>query len=102
VRDRAAHSRKRKIVSHTFSARSIGQFEQYMHHNLEAFVRQWDKISRGVPEKNGFAKLDALTWFNYVAFDIIGYVCVKLCGGVFSRLTGVKQGPRVWRAVRHD
>jgi benzoate 4-monooxygenase len=30
TRDRAEHSRKRKIVSHTFSAKSIGQFEQYM------------------------------------------------------------------------
>lgn len=35
-------------------------------------MRQWDKISRGVPEKDGYAKLDALNWFNYVAFDIIG------------------------------
>ena len=30
TRDRVEHSRKRKIVSHTFSAKSIGQFEQYM------------------------------------------------------------------------
>jgi benzoate 4-monooxygenase len=30
TRDRAEHSRKRKIISHTFSAKSIGQFEQYM------------------------------------------------------------------------
>jgi benzoate 4-monooxygenase len=30
TRDRADHTRKRKIVSHTFSAKSIGQFEQYM------------------------------------------------------------------------
>lgn len=72
VRDRAAHTRKRKIVSHTFSTKSIGQFEQYMHHNLEAFVRQWDRISKAAPAKNGYASLDALSWFNYVAFDIIG------------------------------
>ena len=30
MRDRGDHARKRKIVSHTFSAKSIGQFEQYM------------------------------------------------------------------------
>jgi benzoate 4-monooxygenase len=30
TRDRVDHTRKRKIVSHTFSAKSIGQFEQYM------------------------------------------------------------------------
>jgi hypothetical protein len=30
TRDRSEHTRKRKIVSHTFSAKSIGQFERYM------------------------------------------------------------------------
>lgn len=30
TRDRADHTRKRKIISHTFSAKSVGQFEQYM------------------------------------------------------------------------
>jgi benzoate 4-monooxygenase len=30
TRDRAEHTRKRKIISHTFSAKSVGQFEQYM------------------------------------------------------------------------
>lgn len=70
TRDRAEHSRKRKTVSHTFSARSIGQFEQYMHHNLELFETRWSQISDGV--NGAYAKLDALHWFNYLAFDIIG------------------------------
>ncbi|EMC93381.1 hypothetical protein BAUCODRAFT_238892 [Baudoinia panamericana UAMH 10762] len=70
TRDRAEHTRKRKTVSHTFSVRSIGQFEQYIHHNLEELANQWDiksKLAQG-----GFYKFDALHWFNYVAFDIIG------------------------------
>lgn len=70
TRDRAEHSRKRKTVSHTFSAKSIGQFEQYMHHNLEELVRQWDGMSKLAQGK--YAKMDSLHWFNYVAFDIIG------------------------------
>jgi hypothetical protein len=41
--DRAEHSRKRKTVSHTFSAKSIGQFEQYIHGNIEA----WEVVSFG-------------------------------------------------------
>ena len=65
------HTRKRKIVSHTFSAKSIGQFEPYMHHNLEAFRSQWDKLSSQAPT-NGYTEIDALHWFNYLAFDIIG------------------------------
>ncbi|KAF2172362.1 hypothetical protein M409DRAFT_63075 [Zasmidium cellare ATCC 36951] len=71
TRDRAEHTRKRKTVSHTFSAKSIGQFEQYIHHNLELLAQRWDEINK----KTGagkYTEFDALHWFNYVAFDIIG------------------------------
>ncbi|KAJ5273687.1 Benzoate 4-monooxygenase [Penicillium angulare] len=73
TRDRIEHTRKRKTVSHTFSAKSIGQFEQYIHHNIETFVNQWTRLAKlqGNP-KTGYASLDALNWFNYLAFDIIG------------------------------
>ncbi|KAJ9191450.1 hypothetical protein DTO164E3_8855 [Paecilomyces variotii] len=73
TRDRAEHTRKRKTVSHTFSVKSIGQFEQYIHANLELFVKQWDRI--GTKDKNprtGYSSIDALNWFNYLAFDVIG------------------------------
>ncbi|KAF2836261.1 putative benzoate 4-monooxygenase [Patellaria atrata CBS 101060] len=73
TRDRAEHTRKRKMVSHTFSTKSIGQFEQYMHQNLEDFVRQWDRLAeKALSEDKGYVKFDALHWFNYLAFDIIG------------------------------
>lgn len=73
TRDRAEHTRKRKTVAHTFSVKSVGQFEQYIHHNMEEFVTQWTKLAKlqGNP-KTGYASLDALNWFNYLAFDIIG------------------------------
>ncbi|EQL37405.1 hypothetical protein BDFG_01020 [Blastomyces dermatitidis ATCC 26199] len=73
TRDRAEHARKRKTVAHTFSAKSIGKFEQYIHANLKEFVRQWNRISDMQRNpKTGYASIDALHWFNYVAFDIIG------------------------------
>lgn len=72
TRDRAEHTRKRKTVSHTFSVKSIGQFEQYIHGNLEMFVKQWDTISSHTDPKTGYSTIDALHWFNYLAFDIIG------------------------------
>ncbi|KAJ5937585.1 Benzoate 4-monooxygenase [Penicillium verhagenii] len=73
TRDRHEHTRKRKTVSHTFSAKSIGQFEQYIHGNIELFVKQWNKLSDlEANPKTGYASLDALNWFNYLAFDIIG------------------------------
>lgn len=72
TRDRAEHTRKRKVVSHTFSAKSVGQFEQYMHANVEVLRRQWDKICSEKVDAEGFAELDCLNWYNYLAFDIIG------------------------------
>ncbi len=70
TRDRAEHTRKRKAIAHTFSTKSIAQFEQYMTSNLSLFAEQWDKLSQQA--KGGFYKLDALHWFNFLAFDIIG------------------------------
>ncbi|RDW60166.1 benzoate para-hydroxylase [Coleophoma crateriformis] len=70
TRDRAEHTRKRKTVSHTFSTKSIAQFEKYMHGNLELFVKQWDTLSANA--HGGFSKIDCLHWYNYLAFDMIG------------------------------
>ncbi len=73
TRDRAEHSRKRKTVSHTFSAKSIGQFEQYIDSNLQMLVQQWDRISdTAIRSGQRYADMDCLHWFNYLAFDIIG------------------------------
>ncbi|OLN89026.1 Benzoate 4-monooxygenase 3 [Colletotrichum chlorophyti] len=69
TRDRHEHTRKRKLVSHTFSVKSISQFEPYMHENLELFVQKWDNLIKNSP--NG-ANIDCLKWFNYLAFDVIG------------------------------
>jgi benzoate 4-monooxygenase len=60
TRDRAEHTRKRKTVAHTFSAKSVGQFEQYIHGNLEMLQRQWD--IRADQEKGGWYQMDALHW----------------------------------------
>ena len=73
TRSRAEHSRKRKIVAHTFSAKSISQFEPYIHHNLELFVKKWDDLAaKGSSNSDGLAHVDCLNWFNYIAFDVIG------------------------------
>ena len=73
TRDRAEHSRKRKTVSHTFSAKSVSQFEQYMTYNLQELVKQWDRLSdNAVKSGQEYAEIDSLHWFNYLAFDIIG------------------------------
>jgi benzoate 4-monooxygenase len=84
TRDRADHTRKRKVVSHTFSAKSVGQFEQYLQKNLETFVAQWDKLSTEAP-KGGYAKVDGLQWCNYLAFDMIADLAFGQPFGMLAR-----------------
>lgn len=72
TRDRAEHTRKRKVVSHTFSAKSVLQFEPYIHENLALFVKQWDGLIKKAGRSDKTAHLDCLTWFNFLAFDMIG------------------------------
>lgn len=71
TRDRVEHTRKRKTVAHTFSAKSVASFEEYMEDNLRMFVSKWDQISAHAPH-GGYGRIDCLEWFNYLAFDIIG------------------------------
>ncbi|KAG8530658.1 uncharacterized protein KY384_004013 [Bacidia gigantensis] len=84
TRSRAEHTRKRKTISHTFSAKSIAQFEPYIVSNLHQLRQQWDSLCPP-PQSNtlengnsdngsndAFTTIDALPWLNYLAFDIIG------------------------------
>lgn len=103
TRDRHEHSRKRKIVSHTFSLKSISQFEPYIHSNLELFVRRWDElIARGdhnsspAADKTPTAHVDCLKWFNYLAFDVIGDLAFGAPFGMLERgedLAEVRSSP---------
>ncbi|KND91557.1 Benzoate 4-monooxygenase [Tolypocladium ophioglossoides CBS 100239] len=76
TRDRAEHTRKRKLVSHTFSTKSVAQFEPYVRENLRVFVRRLDQLIAASPHRSDAgereARVDCLPWFNYLAFDIIG------------------------------
>ncbi|KAJ2904299.1 Benzoate 4-monooxygenase 3 [Zalerion maritima] len=90
TRSRLEHARKRKIVSHTFSAKSVAQFEPYIHKNLEIFVQQWDSLIATSPHVSGkggakTAHLDCLNWFNYLAFDAIGDLAFGAPFGMLSR-----------------
>ncbi|OTA57976.1 benzoate 4-monooxygenase [Hypoxylon sp. EC38] len=72
TRDRAEHTRKRKLISSTFAPKAIAQFEPYIHENLEVFVNRWDELIQNSPGADKTAYIDCLKWFNYVAFDTIG------------------------------
>ncbi|KAG6007592.1 hypothetical protein E4U21_005790 [Claviceps maximensis] len=76
TRDRAEHSRKRKLVSHAFSTKSIMQFEPFIHANLVIFVKKLDELIEKSPHSTRYghkeAHIDSLLWFNFLAFDVIG------------------------------
>ncbi|KAF9001677.1 cytochrome P450 monooxygenase pc-bph [Cyathus striatus] len=80
TRDRHAHTRKRKIVSNIFSQKSVLEFEPHVRSSLNAMISKWDgmitdseKASSGKDWKaeKGRVWFDCMTWFNYLAFDII-------------------------------
>ncbi|KAF1951847.1 cytochrome P450 [Byssothecium circinans] len=95
TRDRAEHTRKRKTVAHTFSAKSVGQFEQYIHHNLELLQKQWDERAASAASsndsKNGYYHMDALHWFNYLAFDVIGDLAFGAPFGMLEKARDVAE-----------
>lgn len=86
TRSRPDHSRKRKIVSHIFSPKSVLEFEPHVRDLLEQLFKQWDRLSTeggvkgltgtegegGWKGRDGRVWLDCLPWYNYLAFDIIG------------------------------
>ncbi|KAG8990574.1 hypothetical protein FRB90_001704, partial [Tulasnella sp. 427] len=84
TRDRAEHTRKRKVISHIFSPKNVQDFEPNIRSAMAKLFLQLDKIisapegTRSYLGTNYFRKkqdrayLDILPWFNYVAFDVIG------------------------------
>ncbi|KAF2635655.1 cytochrome P450 [Massarina eburnea CBS 473.64] len=70
--DRVDHTRKRKMVAHAFSPKSIGEFEPHMTRNVERWVGQLDRICSSAPPQAAYAVMNAMPWFSYLAFDIIG------------------------------
>ncbi|KAF5344797.1 hypothetical protein D9758_014423 [Tetrapyrgos nigripes] len=84
-RDRAEHTRKRKIVSHIFSAKSVVEFEPELHKFVEILLKQWETMYQNALKgmqggegenewkgKDGRLWFNCLPWFNYLAFDFIG------------------------------
>jgi benzoate 4-monooxygenase len=75
TRDRAEHSRKRKIVSHTFSLKSTLEYEPYIRLHAGRLVRQWDKLAEGGKkglsgkEGNGWFGRDGWVWYDTLSCE---------------------------------
>ncbi|KAJ4470810.1 cytochrome P450 monooxygenase pc-bph [Lentinula aciculospora] len=88
TRDRTEHTRKRKLVSHIFSQKSVLEFEPYIRVYVKELSEQWSRLYElavkggrgdegqgqggGWYGRDGRLWMDVLPWCNYLAFDIIG------------------------------
>ncbi|KAI0698054.1 cytochrome P450 monooxygenase pc-bph [Cerioporus squamosus] len=109
TRSRPQHARKRKIVSHIFSQKSVLEFEPHVRTHLALLFKQWDKLCDGGVKglsgtegeggwrgRDGRVWFDCLPWYNYLAFDIIGDLAF---GSPFGMLIACKDSAPV--AVSH-
>ncbi|GAA5992291.1 hypothetical protein JCM11641_001164 [Rhodosporidiobolus odoratus] len=98
TRDRGEHTRKRKIVSHTFAPKSVREFEPYINSTVRILFRKWDALCEKAqqnpeaaankynnPALKGFAVVESLDWFNALAFDIIGDLAFGAPFGMLER-----------------
>ncbi|GAA5983503.1 hypothetical protein JCM10908_000311 [Rhodotorula pacifica] len=95
TRDRAEHTRKRKIVSHTFAPKSVREFEPYIAGTVRGLLRKWDELCERAaksptangagPSLKGWAIVESLDWFNALAFDIIGDLAFGAPFGMIER-----------------
>ncbi|KAI0302392.1 cytochrome P450 monooxygenase pc-bph [Multifurca ochricompacta] len=105
TRSRAEHSRKRKIIAHIFSQKSVLEFEPYVKTYVQSFMEQWDRLcvagakglqgndgEGGWRGRDGRVWLDCLPWYNYLAFDIIGDLAF---GSPFGMIAAAKDSAPV-------
>lgn len=84
VRERQSHTRKRKIISNSFSQKSVLELQPYIRRYVAQLLGQWEKLydkalkgmsgreGDGWKGRDGTLWLDCFPWANYVTFDIIG------------------------------
>ena len=83
TRSRPEHTRKRKIVSHIFSQKSVLEFEPHIRLHVSELFSKWDRLyenalkglsgveGEGWEGKGDRIWFDCLPWYNYLALDII-------------------------------
>ncbi|KAL8281106.1 hypothetical protein RQP46_006464 [Phenoliferia psychrophenolica] len=90
TRDRAEHTRKRKIIAHTFSPKSVREFEPYIAESVRMLLSKWDALSEkskndASSKLKGYAVIELLDWLNALAFDVIGDLAFGSTFGMLER-----------------
>ena len=88
TRDRIAHARKRKIISHALSQKNVLEFEPYVKSHVMSFLEQWDRLcamgvesSRGDDGEGGWISRDGRIWLDclpckFTVSPHIGFTCL--------------------------
>ncbi|KAK0482260.1 cytochrome P450 monooxygenase [Armillaria novae-zelandiae] len=112
TQDRQIHTRKRKIVSHSFSQKNVLEFEPHVRHFVGQLLKQWDRLydkalkggtsgqeGEGWIGREGRLWLDCFPWMGYLAFDIIGDLAFGAPFGMVKAAKDIVQVPADQPAV---
>lgn len=66
IRDPAMHGKKRRFLSHAFSAKALRSHEETINSYTDLFVKQ-AAVCGG-----GSEGIDMTQWYNWFAFDVVG------------------------------
>lgn len=68
------HGRKRKVLNHVFSDKSLREFKPFVLANVE---RWCSLISQKIPKDGGWSSsINMAPWITYLTFDIMGDLCM--------------------------
>jgi cytochrome P450 len=82
--DKAAHARKRRVLSHAFSDTAIKVMEKYILQNMRSFTHGLGASASD--EKKGWSRPQNMAdWCNYLTFDIMGDLCFGKAFGMLER-----------------
>ncbi|KAI0154228.1 cytochrome P450 [Xylariaceae sp. FL1272] len=75
--DKATHTRKRQVLSNTFSDKALRSAEPFIHSNVD---RWCELLAQEVDGGKAWSKsLDMSHWITYLVFDILGDLCFGRC-----------------------
>ncbi|KAK0493480.1 cytochrome P450 monooxygenase [Armillaria luteobubalina] len=106
TRDRQAHTRKRKFISHIFSPKSVLELEPHVRHFVGQLLKQWDRLYNGALDglsgqegegwigREGRLWLDCFPWVSYLTFDITGDLAFGALFGMVKAGKDVAQVPQ--------
>lgn len=87
VRDPTIHADQRKALSHAFSARALRSQEEVIHHYVDLFLEQLDKLGKGGKEPVNTSR----AW-SWLTFDVIGLYHTRLLPSLRGKRRRKKKG----------